>query len=253
MAFGLLLYYLGNLFQKPQCRVMRALLLNTLCRFILFCCLCQNVGAVVLPNRDMQGWLNYTMTGSVNKSFRYWLETQERGGDNLSRFSQGLLRPGIGYTLNPDWSVWFGYAWVYTAAPFIAPPVYENRLWQQALWGKQIGKNHYVARTRLEERFIQRSPNTGFRLRQLFKTKRPMKHAPRWSVVASDEMFIHINRYNFNTAQGFDQNRLFIGFGYRIEKYAHVEFGYLNQYIKRSNGAVFLANIASINFLVNWP
>lgn len=211
------------------------------------------LNAANLPNRDFQGWLNYTMTGGINSSFRYWLETQERGGDNLSRFSQGLIRPGLGYRVNREWSVWLGYAWIYTALPYVQTPVRENRIWQQALWVKPVGINTYIARTRLEQRFIQHSPDIGWRLRQLVKAELPFAKASRFSVVSSDEVFVHLNHYNMNTQEGFDQNRCFLGFGYRPRKHVLIEFGYMNQYLKRSGGAAFTANIASLNFLAALP
>lgn len=232
---------------------MRALLFKKPSLFILFTYCCGFLHAATLPNRDFQGWLNYTMTGGIYKPFRYWLETQERGGDNVSRFSQGLIRPGLGYSVNREWSVWLGYAWIYTAMPYVQTPVHENRIWQQALWVKPYRLNTFIARTRLEQRFIQQSPNMGWRLRQLAKAEFPLAKASHWSLVSSDEVFVHLNSYNINTQQGFDQNRCFLGFGYRPRKHVLIELGYMNQYIKRSSGGAFSANIASLNFLAALP
>ncbi|KTC91240.1 DUF2490 domain-containing protein [Fluoribacter dumoffii] len=73
---------------------------------ILFCFL---IGVLIFSwstkgdcalERDFQTWFSITAIGKTHsdKKFisrlRYWLEDQERLGDDSSRFSQILLRPG---------------------------------------------------------------------------------------------------------------------------------------------------------------
>lgn len=203
---------------------------------------------------DVQTWFNVTAIGTfhtANKPFanlRYWLEGQERLGDDSSRSTQTLLRPGIGYALTKNLSVWVGYAWVRTGQPLTTRPFIENRIWQQLLWIKTMPYLTFISRTRTEQRFLENNPKTAYRIRQLLKTTIPMKNHPKFSWVSSDELFWHHNNFIGRNSSGLDQNRFFTGLGYKMTDTATMEIGYMNQYIKRFGVPNFLANIASINF-----
>lgn len=206
-----------------------------------------------LPTHDTQLWTNVTATGAIKKHspVKYWFEAQERWGDDISRLSQFLLRPGLGYQLTENTSLWLGYAWVYTSWPFAVNPHDENRLWQQLLWAKTYATTKWMARSRLEERFISTNYHTAWRFRQLAKLTVPIDSS-RYSLVGSEEVFIHLNDFNHQKNQGFDQNRYFLGIGYALTRSLSTEIGYLNQYIRRINAPSYSGNCFSITvFLTN--
>src|SRR5579862_6266605 len=69
-------------------------------------------------------WLSFSATGKLpaplnnaKGSWRLWTDGQARFGDDFGRFSQGLIRPGVGYALNDSWTVWAGYAYIRTEQP----------------------------------------------------------------------------------------------------------------------------------------
>src|SRR5689334_22961472 len=101
-----------------------------------------SMGSYSDTQRDFQTWLNLTMTGYIDKQsntlnrVKYWLEGQERIGDDSTRSSQTLLRTGLGYELKSNLSLWVGYAWIYTGAPNTSHPYHEDRIWEQLLWVK---------------------------------------------------------------------------------------------------------------------
>lgn len=67
------------------------------------------------------GFANGRLPASLNNaqgSWRLWTDIQVRFGDDASRFSQGVLRPGIGYALGRGWTVWSGYAYIRTNPPY---------------------------------------------------------------------------------------------------------------------------------------
>lgn len=208
--------------------------------------------------RDLQTWLNLTATGFINKEnqqfdhFKYWLEGQERIGDDISRSSQTLFRPGLGYALTQNTSLWVGYAWVQTSAPFTLRPFVENRIWEQLLWVKKSTHATFISRTRIEQRFLRNNPRTAYRARQLLKVSIPFKNQSKWSWVSSEEVFWHHNNYNAGRGKGFDQNRFFTGLGYQFNSQISTEMGYMNQYIHRFNVPHFLNNIISVNLLANF-
>jgi hypothetical protein len=209
---------------------------------------------------DYQTWGTATAVGSLEtfhpalKNFKYWAEIQARFGDDTSRFSQAIIRPGIGYVFNTTTSVWGGFAFVPTAEPFSKTTFNERRIWQQLLWNDKFSFGTVSSRSRLEERLVPRlGDDTGMRFRQMFKISVPLTAAPAYSIVASDEYFLNLNNVDWGPRRGFDQNRAFIGMGYNINKEIKTEIGYMNQYINRPHNPINRNDhILSINFYFNY-
>src|SRR6185312_4898960 len=60
---------------------------------------------------DSGTWLGGSATGKLpindaKGSWRVWIDGQLRFGDDTSRFSQGVVRPAVGYALNKSWLIW---------------------------------------------------------------------------------------------------------------------------------------------------
>jgi hypothetical protein len=209
---------------------------------------------------DFQTWGTATAVGSLEnvnpalKNFKYWAEFQGRFGDDTSRFSQAIIRPGIGYAINNTTSVWVGYALVPTAEPFSKTTFNERRFWQQLLWNDKFSFGSVTSRSRLEERLAPRlGDDTAMRFRQMLKISVPLAAAPAYSIVASNEYFLNLNNNDWGPRKGFDQNRAFIGIGYNFNKEIKSEIGYMNQYINRPLTSVNRnGHILSINFYFNY-
>lgn len=187
------------------------------------------------------------------KKLRYWLEGVGRFGNDISDLSQGMIRPGLGYSLSDKTSIWLGYAYVFTDAPFAKRGFDEHRIWQQFLWTqptKQVGT--LTSRSRLEQRFAETGDDVAFRFRQLFKISWPIPFNPSFSLVASDEVFVNISNADWGPRQGLDQNRAFVGAGYNFDKHIKTEIGYMNQYIDRPVNPDRMDHILSVNLLLNY-
>ncbi|MDQ3267806.1 MAG: DUF2490 domain-containing protein [Pseudomonadota bacterium] len=208
---------------------------------------------------DFQTWGTATAIGSLASyhpalnNFKYWAEFQGRFGDDTSRFSQAIIRPGIGYVLNNTTTAWLGYALVPTAAPFSKVTFNERRVWQQLLWTDKFSFGTPMSRSRLEERLVPRlGDDTALRFRQLLRISVPLVAAPSYSVVASNEYFLNLNNADWGPRRGFDQNRAFIGMGYNLSSKIKTEIGYMNQYINRPLTPINRNDhILSINFYFN--
>lgn len=226
-------------------------------RIGLFLIILLPVKAIAAEITDMQSWWSSTIVGAIHKDnsithFKYWLEGQDRFGDDSSRSSQRFVRPGLGYVLNETTSIWLGYAWIYTGVPLTKTPFVEQRIWQQLLWVKNYPQLTLSSRTRLEQRFLDNNPKTGWRVRQMIKMVSPLTNYPKLSVVGSDEVFWHKNNFVGQNNKGLDQNRFFIGLGYKINSSITIESGYLNQFIHRRAAPNFLANIISTTLSLNF-
>jgi hypothetical protein len=204
-------------------------------------------------------WLSASATGKLPQplnnakgAWRLWIDGQSRFGDDYSRFSQGLVRPGVGYAVNPAWTVWLGYAYIRTEQPYARTPSNENRIWEQVSWQRKAGSTDLSSRTRLEERFHSAGSDTGWRFREMGKLMHPLGSGPVWLISVYDEIFINLNSTNFGAKSGADRNRVFAGPGINLGKPLRIEMGYLNQYTFNNNGPDRIDHLFSINAFWNF-
>lgn len=211
-------------------------------------------GSVHATTSDSQFWASITAMMPASKQepkIRYWFEMQNRIGDDFSQLSQLLLRPGLGYELTPFTSIWLGYARIYTSSPFTTDAFDENRIWQQILWSKEFTHLHATVRGRLEQRYIPNNIHTEWRYRQLFKAAFLIPHHEKHTFILNNETFFHLNDFNHQNNQGFDQNRFFIGLGHKTSKHSTIEIGYLNQVIRRINSENYSGNNLLFSLFLN--
>ncbi|MFZ1850751.1 MAG: DUF2490 domain-containing protein [Nitrosomonas sp.] len=205
---------------------------------------------------DFQVWGNVTALGNFGainpnnpdlKRFRWWMEGQGRFGNEASQFTQALIRPGLGYAITDKIVVWAGYAWAPTAEPLAFRPFNEHRIWEQVTWADNFSFGRLSLRSRFEQRFFDNhaplrggDDDVAYRFRQLVKLAIPLTAIdPNLSAIIQSELFIAMNTVD-NPAfisRGYDQNRGFVGLGYKVNQYATVELGYMNQFINRPHSA----------------
>lgn len=180
---------------------------------------------------------------------RWWFDAHYRLRDDTNGFNQSIVRPGLGYKLNKNQTVWAGYGWINTS-PVAGDDFDEHRIWQQWTASPSLGCWKFLHRSRFEQRLVETGDDVGLRWRQLFRGQRVINHSPEWSLVLWDEAFFNLNDTDWGAQSGFDQNRAFIGFGYKrfAESKVRTEIGYLNQFVDREEGADGLNHILSVNF-----
>ena len=207
---------------------------------------------------DLGLWLVALGRGSLGSAdpapakLRWWFDVQARFADEADGLGQSLVRPGIGYAINPQTSLWLGYAWVRTS-PSSGQNFDEHRIWQQLIWSRPFNAVGFLSRTRLEQRLRDGSNDTGWRLRQFFRAAYALPGHPDVSLVGYDELFFGLNDTDWGAESGFDRNRLFLGLGWRLGKSGHsMEVGYLNQYIDSASGNDLMEHILSLNLFLNY-
>ncbi len=106
----------------------------------------------------------------------------------------------------------------------------ESRIYQQILYSRKFDSFKITSRTRLEERWIEHVDGTAVRFRTGLRGAYTLPMAPEWALVASDEVFVHLNTLGARGPQaGFDQNRFFIGVNRTFSKYFNMDVGYQSQ------------------------
>ena len=208
---------------------------------------------------DFGAWFSVNTQGKFKNRdpesrLRWWFDGHLRYLDDSDGFNQSIFRPGIGYQLTPNTNLWVGYAWI-NELPASGNPVFdENRIWQQALWSKQVGRQKLFSRSRLEQRFVETGGDTGWRFRQFFKADRPLYEQSSVSLVAWNESFIDLNVTDFGQQGTFSQNRAFIGVGKKFGGFrsTKLEVGYLNQFLRARGGDDRFNHILSVNWFLSF-
>lgn len=188
-------------------------------------------------------WLNNTM---INKKWGLYFDTQVRSSDGWTNVRNFLFRPGITYYANSKNEYTLGYLLnqTYTHAEEPLEHVLtEHRIWEQYVHRHKISRIIAMHRFRLEQRFTERQSadqlfTQRFRYfaRFIIPFTKPSTSFEKGPFAAvQNELFFNIQNKDQLNNSLFDQNRLYLAGGYRINKHVDLEAGYLNQAIKGSN------------------
>jgi hypothetical protein len=196
------------------------------------------------------GWFNFFGTLKLNSKWGIHTEYQWRRDKLVTEWQQSLLRLGINYQLNSKVQLRTGYALIETF-PYGDIPINgmgkdftEHRIFEMVTLTDKISIIDVSHRFMLEQRWIGRYSNPNLikeddfvylnRLRYMVRFQIPLKgkeitdKTPYLAIY--DEMFVGFGK-NVNE-NIFDQNRLGILIGYRINSDIRIEGGYLNQIVQ---------------------
>ena len=200
---------------------------------------------------DERLWFVLTLQerGSDTSPWRWSGDVILRGRDGASDLETFSVRPTIIYAFDDHSSVGGGYVFAATF-PASGGTTTEHRAFGQYVWAGRPGGTSVSYRARLEARFLEDNSAPVARLRNQLRVSRPIRTGSRLAVVASDELFLHLNNTT-RTARGVDQNRAFAGIALSVGQAGRVEAGYLNQFSPGHRGAADRMNhILSTAF--NW-
>lgn len=223
-------------------------------RFVLILLLAIGINVESYAESDFQSWNALALTGDVDDrgQWQFWFDGHLRFKEDASRLGVSIVRPGIGYNLSNDTTLWLGAARVTIETDNRS--IDEDRLWQQATYslGRFMGGT-VSARSRLEQRYrSEESDEVGHRFRQFVRWSKALNE--NWSMVVWDELFFGLNNTDWGQDSGLDQNRLYVGPAYQMNEKWRVEFGYLNNYIDlpgRNTNAITNHNL-SLTFFGSW-
>lgn len=183
---------------------------------------------------------------------KWWFDGHLRFLDDADGFNQSIVRPGLGWTLDDGSTLWAGYAWVHNS-PISGSEFDEQRIWQQWTWSTDLGEWKFGSRSRFEQRFLETGDDVGLRYRQFLRLDRTLPSQPQLMLVGWDELFFHCNDTDWGARSGFDQNRAFVGIGYKPSSNCgwRMEIGYLNQFLDLRSGSDRVNHILAINFFLS--
>lgn len=209
--------------------------LNWIKSFIMMVALMSSATRVHATS-DFQIWTPININVTTTTQLRGFLEFQPRVGNDASNLTSMIVRPAIGWAVNDKLTLWAGYLMgVDSITPDSSTYRIEHRLFQGFSWKDTANNKQFIweFRNRLEERFLPRNSDPSIRWRTRLRVEQLIPGGSPWSVIASEEIFITLND-NSNNAQlqsGAQQNRLYMGVGYRFTPAVQVETGYLCQHV----------------------
>jgi hypothetical protein len=213
-----------------------------ICLPLLLFCYCLHAQS------QFTGWLASFNTTKMGRKTSLHYDIQWRSSDEFKHTQTLLLRGGLNLAVSKKFVATVGYAFIHNrrvSGP-VAGYVPEHRIWQQLIFNHTPGRIIASHRLRLEQRFLARTniinnqlEKDGFnyanRFRYFIRSLVPFRKQASFKkgpfAALQNEVFVNIgNRANVN-GEFFDQNRLYLAFGWRINTSFDIEAGYLNQYI----------------------
>ena len=182
---------------------------------------------VLAQINDFQGWGQITNTSKIGQ-WLLFLEAQGRLGDDISNLERTLVRPAIGYQLNPNLQLYLGYAWTPTYVDSFYEDDFRNehRVWQQAVIQHEFLDFDILHRIRQEQRFISEASSVANRTRYLLKASYSLEDDRGISMY--HELFVNLHGVRRGPKGGIDRYRFFIGPYFKSEG-ATYEIGYLGE------------------------
>lgn len=209
-------------------------------------------------------WACYFGDHKITNKWGLHTEYQWRRTHFGQHAQQSLARVGVNYKLHERLTLTVGYGLIHTYSygelPIArlnnageAQTFAEHRIYQDASLTDKVGKLEIGHRFRLEQRYVALFYDTEnnhiagkWRLFNRFRYRLRLAYplTEKWYAHGYNELFIGFGKdvgYNI-----FDQNRINVGLGYKLNKQAKIEAGYFSQTLQKArlsnNLAVFEYN-----------
>ncbi|TGE25741.1 DUF2490 domain-containing protein [Hymenobacter aquaticus] len=201
--------------------------------------------------REQQTWLGVFNQNRFSQRWGSWTDLHLRLHDHFVQAPfQTVARVGLTYYLTDDVRLTGGYAYVHhfpDGARTISQA--EHRPWQQVQWFTKFPRARLMQWVRLEERF-RRTIRQNERLDEFDFNYRTRYNAALFLPLSKrgfepgGVQFLLNNEVMMNFGKEirlnyFDQNRLFAGLVYQVNKHAQIQGGYMHLFQQLPAGNVY--------------
>jgi len=188
---------------------------------------------------EKNGWLFWSHQQKLSERWQFSSDVQIRSSDKVGYINTLLIRPGIGYKFKADQTVTVGYTYFGTWEKENNESVHENehRIFEQFQIENKIERIEITNRIRFEQRFLNQDGNDFFaqRLRHYITAQIPLFTDPLFDkgtfMTIQNELFLNVQNQEKLGTNLFDQNRSYLGLGYRFSDNIEMEAGYMFRYI----------------------
>lgn len=188
---------------------------------------------------EHNGWLFWSHQQKINEKWQLSSDIQIRSSDKLNYVNTLLIRPGIGYNINNNQTITIGYTYFGTWEKENDIFIYENenRIFEQFQIESKLHRIELTNRIRYEQRFIREQEDRFFaqRIRYNIQAVFPLIANSEFTkgmyTSVQNELFLNIQGKSKLNNDVFDQNRSYVGLGYRFSKKLDIEADYMFRYI----------------------
>lgn len=188
-------------------------------------------------NDDMSVWISNTFQTDFGGSpYLAFLELHPRTKSDNNKFSQVIVRPLLGYKIKTHLQIWGGYTWQGEYNDQIDFEMATNDIMEQLQWvDNWTSQLNFQYRFRLEQRLFAHEEDVGHRMRHRVRFMYSIPDTKAY-LIATDELFIYLNdidhgRLAHSVQSGVNQNRSYVGVGYKVAPFMNVDTGYQLQYV----------------------
>lgn len=194
-------------------------------------------GNASASDHDLQQWTSLRLEHEFFDGVTAGVRARVRFEDDVSREWDVMLGPSVRWEPIDRLSFTLGYDYRYDLR---ANSTAEHRPWQAVGFALPIRGLTIGNRIRVDERFFEDVSGAIARFRYRLRTKYDIEgfRLEGFQLFASEEVFANLNDKGEGPVDGFEQNRVRAGAGWRFGK-ARVEAGYEWQYGRR-RGAPWL-------------
>ena len=207
---------------------------------------------------DWSMWLSNTyQTDFGGSKYLAFLELAPRTKNDNSEFNQIIVRPLIGYKLTKQLQLWLGYTWQGEYSQQTDFDLATNDTMQQLQWIDDLTPQlNFQYRFRLEQRFFAHEDDIGHRMRHRVRFLYTIPDSKAY-LIAADELFVYFNsidegRLSHSVQTGVNQNRSYIGVGYKLTPQLNIDTGYQLQYVHNYGTPDLLNHVWLTNVNVNF-
>ncbi|MDD1621521.1 MAG: DUF2490 domain-containing protein [Methylococcaceae bacterium] len=218
-----------------------------------------SVSAESGPVRDDFGvWISNTFQTDFGGSpYLAFLELAPRTKTDNDQFNQIIVRPLLGYKLNKQLQLWAGYTWQGEYSEQTDFELATNDAMQQLQWiDNWTQQLNFQYRFRLEQSFFADEGDFGHRMRHRFRFMYSIPDSKAY-LIAVDELFVYFNsidegRLARSVQTGINQNRSYVGIGYKLTPHLNIDTGYQLQYVHNYGTPDLTNHIWLTNINVNF-
>ncbi|MCQ8103396.1 DUF2490 domain-containing protein [Methylomonas sp. SURF-2] len=207
-------------------------------------------------NDDMGVWISNTFQTDFGGSpYLAFLELHPRTRSDNSKFNQMIVRPLLGYKVTKKLQLWAGYTWQGEYNDQTDFELATNDIMEQLQWiDNWTPQLNFQYRFRLEQRLFAHEDDVGHRMRHRVRLVYSIPDSKAY-LIALDELFVYFNdietgRLSHSVQSGVNQNRSYVGVGYKLAPFVNVDTGYQLQYV-HNYGSPDLVNhvwLTNMNF-----
>jgi len=185
---------------------------------------------------DLGNWLIYIGSKKIDNKWNWHHEVQYRNYNAVGDLEQLLLRTGIGRNLSENNNnLLLGYGYIlsqnYIGNSDEKVDVNEHRIFQQFITKQKLGRINVQHRYRFEQRFVE----DDFRLRFRYFLALAIPLTNKTMIDKTFYFSLYNELFINSVVNQFDRNRLYAGFGYKLNKNIRLELGYMNQFLANGN------------------